>query len=184
MAGIRVTVSGQDAGTRFQAAMNANLSAVARGVTGGARAAAAEIKRRGDADIKGAGNFGPRWTEGFKVDVKPSNGFLLNARIDVHHTIPYAHVFQTGATIKGKPELWIPLPFANVTVTAREFPGGLFRVDRKQGPPLLLSRIDKEPKYFGLPSVTIKKRFHLLEIVSDVMKRFDDFYNRNFKSGQ
>ena len=125
--------------------------------------AADEIEKEGAADIAQAGNFGSRWTDGLHVDVTEGGG---NVRLAVTMSIPYWRVFEYGATIHGKPMLWIPLSFANVPpgTSARDF-GPLFRVDRKSGgAPLLLSAADRQPKYFGKESVTIPRKFHLRDI--------------------
>jgi len=130
----------------------------------------------GRADIAGAGRFGQRWKDGLQAaeDFGPERSTLT-----IFHTIFYWTVFEFGAVIKGKPLLWIPLSFAvdAIGVMARNFPGGLFRVDRKAGgAPLLLSRATGEPKYFGKEQVTIPKKFHLRAICARVLKGFKALY--------
>jgi hypothetical protein len=142
---------------------------------------AAEIKTRGDADIKQAGNFGSRWTDGFHVNVTEGGGHI---RIAATEDVPYWRVFQYGAVIHGKPLLWIPLSFAADAqgIRASEYPGRLFRVDRAGKAPLLLAPgKPAQPKYFGKESVTIPKKFHLIEIGRDVSRRVKDFYTNRFK---
>jgi hypothetical protein len=93
--------------------------------------------------------------------------------------VPYWRVFQNGAIIQGKPLLWIPLSFATEAqgVSAKDYPGRLFRVDRKSGgAPLLMSADDKQPKYSGHESVRIPKKFHLVEIVTAEAKTFGALY--------
>lgn len=116
------------------------------------------------ANISQAGRFGTRWTKGLTGEIKvKSDSIETNYR----HAVPYFSVFQFGKVIHGKPLLWIPLSFAKDAqgVRARDFPGGLFRVDRKTGAPLLLSFRTAEPKYFGIESVKIPKKFRVLEII-------------------
>lgn len=130
-----------------------------------------EILEKGRANISGAGNFGPRWTEGLKGEVKEVSPGEVD--LTITHDVPYYMVHEKGALIRGKPLLAIPLSFAGVPkgLYARNYPGGLFRVDRKAGgTPLLLSRSDKQPKYFLIASVTIPKRFQVLEIINQVSK--------------
>lgn len=84
-------------------------------------------------------------------------------------------VHQTGRLIRGRPMLWIPLSFAEDAqgVRARDFPGGLFRVDRKKGgAPLLLSIKDRQPKYFGKTQVYVPKRFRVIEIIRETARKF------------
>lgn len=155
---------------RFQAAFSASMNMVA-----------SMIKQRGDADIKSAGKFGQRWTTGFHVAVE---GGLKNMRISMYHDIDYAGIFESGGVIKGNPILWIPLSFSDAKGTpAREYGGGLFTVNRKAGgPPLLFSMSDKQPKYFGIESVTIPKKFHLGKIQKSVMANFRQIFDAAFKA--
>lgn len=129
-----------------------------------------EILARGRADIAGAGSFGRRWTDGLQGEVTEAPGEI---DLKITHNVEYFMVFQRGAMIRGKPLLAIPLSFAGVPkgTYARNFPGGLFRVNRKSGAaPLLLSRADKQPKYFLRESVTIPKKFRVLEIIAEESK--------------
>jgi hypothetical protein len=96
-------------------------------------------------------------------------------------TLPYWTVFQFGKVIHGRPLLWIPLRFAADAkgVRARDYPGKLFRVNRKGGKaPLLLSAATKEPKYFAKPYVKIPKKFRVLEIARELSHKINDFYKR------
>ena len=137
--------------------------------------ATAFIKAAGD-DVKSAGKFGSRWTEGFTANVTQGGG---NIRLDINHQVPYFSVFTKTTTIQGKPLLWIPLSFANDAVgkRARDY-GPLFRVDRNGGKaPLLFSfGNNPAPKYFGKSSVTIPKKFHTFEIARAVAARAGEFF--------
>lgn len=179
-----IRFNSQSMSGKFRARVVADKSRVAQAITGAARLSALEIKRQGDLDIKAAGKFGRRWQDAFKVEVTPKTGALLNARIDVSHTIPYSNVFETGGTIKGNPLLWIPLSYTGLTMRARDYArsfGGLFYVRRHSGAPLLLSIRDHMPKYFGVSSVTIKKKFHIHEITRSVMRNYRSLYSRLMK---
>jgi hypothetical protein len=149
-----------------------------------AKDAANSILLLGQGDIARAGDFGTRWTQGLHVDVSEGGG---NIRIQVSHDVPYFSVFERGKTIQGRPLLWIPLGFATDAkgVWARDFPDPLFRVDRKAGgAPLLLSTIDKKPKYFGRSSVTIPKKFHITEIARTIAKDLRSIYNKNLEEAK
>lgn len=150
-------------------------------LSGAVNMAASMIKTRADEDISSAGNFGERWTSGLHVDAETTLG---NMRISMYSDIPYFGIFEDGGTIKGNPLLWIPLSFSDaVGIQAKDYPGGLFTVARKSGgPPLLFSKEDRQPKYFGISQVVIPKKFHVVEIEHDVMSNFRAIFAEAFKS--
>jgi hypothetical protein len=82
---------------------------IATAATGAMRDAAALIKRNGRASIGSAG-FSNRWQNAWRGKSFPANGVSLKPAAIAYHKIPYAGVFEQGATISGKPLLWIPLP--------------------------------------------------------------------------
>ncbi|RWQ12332.1 DUF6441 family protein [Mesorhizobium sp.] len=69
------------------------------------------IKREGRRDIAAAG-FSKRWQNALRVNLYPKRGASMNAAAVIYHKIQYAGVFEEGATIVGKPLLWLPLPDA------------------------------------------------------------------------
>lgn len=184
MAGIRFYFDGDRTGPLFQRMTVRQGDRVRAAARAAALDAAADIEEQGAADIKDAGNFGSRWTSGFKATVGEGGG---NIKIAVTEDVPYWRVFQYGAVIHGKPLLWIPMSFAADAqgVNASDYPGMLFRVDRKaDGLPLLLTPgKPAQVKYFGKASVTIPKKFHLLEITRNVARNMRDYYNARFKGG-
>ncbi len=142
-----------------------------------------EILAKGRENIASAGNFGRRWADGLKGEIKePSQG---NFELDITHDVSYFMVHQKGALIKGKPLLAIPLSFAGVQpgLFARDYPGGLFRVDRAGKAPLLLSLVDRQPKYFLKEQVRIPKRFRVLEIIRASSKKLTSFFLKRLKNG-
>ena len=93
----------------FATAMEKAYRPMATAGKGALQEMAEIIKREGRADIAKAG-FGRRWQNTFRVDVYPNGSKVsLNAAALIYHKIPYADVFEAGATIRGKPKLWIPL---------------------------------------------------------------------------
>lgn len=135
------------------------------------------IVPRARRDIANAGKFGKRWTQGFVGKVTEGGGHI---KVSFSEAVPYWRVFEFGAVIRGRPLLWIPLSFAKDAqdVRARDYPGKLFRVDRKNGgAPLLLGGNPATPKYFGKTSVTIPKKFHLRDIIRDGAKQLKLFYS-------
>lgn len=71
-----------------------------------------QVKKKGRADIARAG-FSTRWQNALRVDIFPKRPKVsANAAAFIHHNISYATVFEEGATIRGKPRLWLPLKSA------------------------------------------------------------------------
>jgi len=185
MTTIRLYFDDERVGQKFERSVSRQAARVRTAARAAAFDAGEEIRRRSAIDMASAGNFGPRWTGGLNVSVTEGGG---NIRIAFSHNVPYFSVFQYGKTIYGKPLLWIPLSFATEAkgVLARNYPGGLFRVNRKDPAkaPLLLSRQTREPKYFGKESVTIPKKFHVIEIIRDVSKEVRTYFQSNFRNSR
>lgn len=107
------------------------------------------VKLRGRASIA-AGGFSGRWQNALRVDVFPKRGTSMRAAAFIFHRIPYADVFERGATIVGKPLLWLPLPttrgfgLGGKRITPSDFArrfGDLFSINRPGHPPLLATRV-------------------------------------------
>ena len=180
MATLRLYFQNERVGPQFRRATKRAGDRVRAALRQTATAAASEIERRGRNNIRNApGNWGSRWTTGLHARVTEGGG---NIRLAVFHDIPYYNVFERGALIRGRPLLWIPLSFASDAkgVNARDYPGRLFRVDRRAGAPLLLSYESKEPKYFGKSSVIIPKKFRVTEIGREVARKFNDIYKKHY----
>jgi hypothetical protein len=148
--------------------------------TAAANMVASMIKEQGQTDIEQAGNFGSL-ARALQVT---ADGTVGRMRITMSLDDPRASLFEKGGTIKGNPLLWIPLSGTDaVGKTASEYPGGLFSVNRKSGGrPLLFSIADKSPKYFGIESVTVPKKFHLGEIQKSVMANFRSIFDDAFRA--
>jgi hypothetical protein len=147
-----------------------------KAVNGAMKDAAAEIKRRGDADIMKAGNFSDRWTSAFQVTPMQVSDLQAGITVGFSDAIPYALIHEFGGVIRGRPLLWIPLSFGDAPgtgigsgkVSARDYPGKLFRVERKGRNPLLFS--DTGAQYVGVEQVTLRPRFHLRGIIANVVR--------------
>jgi hypothetical protein len=176
---IRIALGREQVGRRFSAGIRRNRDASLAALRETARLTSESILSLGRANISAAGRFGRRWTAGFRARVTEGGGFI---KITLTHAVPYWTVFQFGKVIHGRPLLWIPLSFASDAqgVLARNFPQPLFRVERPGRAPLLLAS-GGEPKYFGKESVTIPKKFRLLEIAAEASRRMRDVYGRTFK---
>lgn len=123
---------------------------------------ASMIRQEVTADIKGAGKFSDKYLAGLSVTVEDHT---ITTELDA----PGASLFETGGVIHGRPLLWLPISGTDAEgIQASDYGGQLFSVNRTSGVPLLFSVKDHAPKYFGVPSVTIPKLFHIEEIQNRV----------------
>jgi len=120
------------------------------------------MQDQGRANIARSGRFTGEWIDGLKAVVGNSG---RDFTVTVSHSLgPMVRPHEYGATIFGKPLLWIPFDFAfeAKNINAREFPQKLVWVNRRSGrAPILVSVDDKQPKYFGKASVRIPARWHI-----------------------
>jgi hypothetical protein len=175
---VAITVTPPSIQAEIDAANKKIQQRIDKAITAAIDQLADNILREGRRDIAAAGKFGTRWTQGFTYSLSGAG----SARdLTFRQAVPYWRVFQYGAIIHGKPLLWIPLSSTGIKVRARDFPGRLFRVDRRGGgPPLLMSVTDKQVKYTGHESVRIPKKFHLVEIVRAEARTFGALYRAEF----
>lgn len=181
MTTVRLFLAGDRVGPKLDAFAKKTKRRVLDASRGAALDVTEEIVSESRADIANAGKFGGRWTGGFKGKVTEGGGYV---RVAFTMAVPYWKVFEYGATIRGRPLLWIPLSFAKDAqgISARDYPGKLFRVNRKSGAPLLLaSGNPAQPKYFGKASVRIPKKFHLVQIIRSGAKKMREFYSQRMK---
>lgn len=161
-----ITFSAKDAIRQLNLITRKERDRVRQAVRTARRALAIEIKAQGDRQILSAGNFSRRWTDSFQVTERGerTDSHLIDIGFD--NRIPFGLIHETGGEIRGKPTLWIPLPWTNLKGTsARNFVGGLFKVNRPGKNPLLFSIRDKQPKYVGVPFVSLQPRFHIRAMV-------------------
>lgn len=181
---IKIGLEGTDLEKVFREKATRNATRVADSVRAAANRVKQQIEAEWATDVSQAGNFGPRWKEALKVEIDPPSGRTARIAITVRMVgIPYWRVHEYGATIMGKPLLWIPLPWTGLIMRAREYGRryGLFRVEREGKNPLLFSFTDKRPKYVGVESVTLRKRFHLRQIIRRAGKSFGAFYRSEYR---
>jgi hypothetical protein len=179
--GLRFVFAGEQAGPKFKRAAKQRSEQVLEAMRLTANQAAITVEDVGRADISAGGNFSSaRWQGGLHAVVSEGGSNIL---ITVSHDMGAIFgIFEFGGVIHGKPLLWIPLSFATdaLGVRARDFSGGLFRVDRKSGAaPLLLSIEDRQPKYFGKESVTMPQKFHIRRVTATVARGIPDLYRHN-----
>lgn len=127
---------------------------------------AAEAKVDGRAEIARAG-FSKRWQGALRVDRYPKAPRIsIDSAVVVRSKIPYAGVFEDGATITGKPLMWVPLPtvtfkkVGGTSVTPQsytQFVGPLFPSTSARGTPLLMARVKMPKKAGPLDKVSLSK---------------------------
>lgn len=148
-----------------------------------AQRVAQELQTQGRANIAAGGNFkSERWQEGLQTKVSFQS--RADIRIRLTHAVPYWKVFEFGARIQGKPLLWIPLDFSEagkLKVRAKDFPGQLFRVDRKGKAPLLMNK--SGPQYFGKDSVKIPQKWTLRQLTATISRNMKSYYQQAMKNG-
>lgn len=93
----------------FDKALKEIQRPVAEAATAAVKDAANEAVSKGRSELASAG-FSTRSQKGFTSKLYPKGGKVsLRPAARVYHKIGYFSVFEEGATIHGKPKLWIPL---------------------------------------------------------------------------
>jgi hypothetical protein len=180
MAGFKITIT--NPGPKFAEQMAGLGERLTRAIDATMRMMQSMIKEKADADIESAGNFGARWTDGLHVNLE---GAAPNMRLYMTHDIEYASIFETGGTIEGNTKLWLPIPGTDAMYhRANAFPGGVRGGRGNRARPLLFSVTDRQPKYFGVDSVTIPKKFHLAEDVNDAMANFRQAFSDSWQASK
>lgn len=126
----------------FEAAFRAPYAGMAAAAQGAIAEAGNIVKGQGRADIAAAG-LGAGFVKALRVDIYPKGRNSLNATAHVYHKIPYAGVFEEGATIRGRPRLWIALPSTPQRYGRKPMTPGLFR--KSIGPLSFVKRPGKRP---------------------------------------
>jgi len=159
--------------------------AVATAAIAALRETAANAVQEGRENIAGAGRFGPKWQQGLQYrtkdaveDGEPS----LEATAIIFHKFGFAGVFEHGATIAGKPLLWIPTQEGGPRASRS---GKKLTSATVRGQPMLFDANDKDrdrkPLYIGVPSVRIEKRFRIGEIVKEHAAKLAGLFSKHFK---
>ncbi len=81
---------------------------IAEAATKAMRAMSDDLKDAARRDIAGAG-FASKWQKALRVDAYPRRGVSTGAAAMIYHRIKYADVFESGAVIRGRPLLWVPM---------------------------------------------------------------------------
>lgn len=132
---------------QFAAAVADMQRPIARASSAAIKDAGARLKAEARADI-GAAGFSSKWQNALRVDTFPKGSRpSIDAAAFLHHKIPYAAIFETGGTIRGKPFLWLPLKNVPKRIGRQRMTPALYRekvgplrlVTRGGGPPLLVA---------------------------------------------
>lgn len=150
------------------------------------RALAKQIEQEARADIARAG-FGPEWQRGLHATVYPTRGAAIDSTVFINHDIPYASIFETGGTIRGRPLLWIPLPKTPKVINGQPTTAALYA--KNIGPltfvharrPLLMATVDgkRVPVFVGVSAVTIPQKFHINQIAARAAQRLEEMFQSN-----
>lgn len=181
---VRVSLEGTSIERQMQAAATRNYRRVANSMRDATNKVVEEVEREWQKDVSKAGNFSQRWVDALEAKIVPPSGTTTKLKLTFSmNDIPYWRIHEFGGTIHGRPLLWIPLSWTGIKIRAREYGRryGLFRVDREGKNPLLLSMRDKEPKYVGVESVTLRQRFHLRRIIRRAAKNFERYYRAAYR---
>jgi hypothetical protein len=158
---------------------------VAEAAVAALREVAAGAVQEGQQNIAGSGRFGGRWVSGLRYrtfDAEVGGEPSLQARAVIFHSFGIAGVFEHGATIEGKPLLWIPTDPRAPTASRS---GKKLVSATVRGQPMLFDARDpdrhRKPLYIGVPSVRIPKKWRITEIVKENAKRLGEFFLKHFK---
>lgn len=183
MTTVRVYFDDDRVGPKFKRSTFRQGERVREAIRLAAQDASDDMVAQGNENIANAGNFGSRWLT-LKAPVTEGGGSIA---IRLTHPIDYFMVHQRGATIRGKPFLWIPLPGVG-----REERGDFFNRSGK-GNLLLFKKIGErrvagkrpgttrkesilKPLRVAKKSVRIPKRFRVIEIAREIARNMREYY--------
>jgi len=159
--------------------------AVASASVAALREVASDAVEEGRDNIAGSGSFGPSWQEGLRrriVGAQSGGEPSLQAKAVIFHKSGLSGVFEHGATIEGKPLLWIP---TNPKAPAASRSGKKLVSATVRGQPVLFDANDRDrhrkPLYVGVPSVRIPKKWRIIEIVKEHAARLGELFLQHFK---
>lgn len=140
---------------------------------------------RSDIGAAGPGFRHAQWQSGLKnrmVGATKDGVPSLQAKEIIFHRYGIAGVFEFGATIHGNPLLWIPTKHGAPTASQS---GKKLVSATVRGKPVLFDASDhdphRKPLYIGVPSVTVPKKFHIIEIVTKHVAKIAQLFVKHFK---
>ena len=186
---------------QFDEAFKEKYGIIADASRAGIMQTAAKLKKNARAAI-GGGGFGIRWQNALRVDVHPKRKKLTaSGAIYLYHKIPYAGVFETGATIRGKPLMWLPTTSAakrwgrgvgGGRLTPQNFSRGVatLRSTRGTSTPMLVANVEVGRKhkrtksmviFVGVPLVKIGQKFSIARAVELARRDLAENYFNNLQ---
>jgi Family of unknown function (DUF6441) len=159
---------------------------VATAAVAALRETAANAVQEGRSNIAGSsGRFHGKWVEGLQYRTKDATEGgepSLQAKAIIFHRFGFAGVFEHGATIAGKPLLWIPTTRGGPPASRS---GKKLVSATVRGQPMLFDANDKDrdrkPLYVGVPSVRIPKKWRITEIVKEQFAKLGELFIKHFK---
>jgi len=142
-------------------------AAIANAAIASLRQTASNIVDDGRRNIAAAGRFGAKWQEGLQFRLINEEAGL-KAKVVIFHRSALAGIFEFGATISGKPLLWIPVT-PGAPPPRRS--GKRLISANVRGLPMLFDLDDRDrhrkPLYFGVPVAHIAKKWRIIEIAKE-----------------
>jgi len=144
-----LTIILDDISVYMERAINDMIDPVAKAATKAVYTAGRNTQARGRHAI-GASGLTTKWENALRLRVYPVGKDSVNPAAFIYHKIPFAGVFETGATIHGNPLLWLPLATTpktgigkgHTTPKLLQSKGiHLFTINRSGKPPLLAADI-------------------------------------------
>jgi hypothetical protein len=158
---------------------------VATAAVAALRETAFQSVQEGRRNIAGAGAFGPKWQQGLQfrmLDAEDHGEPSLQAKAIIFHKFGIAGVFEHGATIEGKPLLWIPTKEGGPRASRS---GKKLTSATVRGQPMLFDAADhdrdRKPLYIGVPSVRIPKKWRITEITKEQVAKMALAFLKFFK---
>jgi len=143
------------------------------------RETASNAVTEGRRNIAASGHFGTKWQQDLQFRMIDTG---IQTKAIIFHKSALATVFEFGAQVAGKPLLWIPIT-PGAPPPRRS--GKRLTLANVRGTPLLFDADDRDrhrrPLYFGVHSITIKKKWRITEIVAEQVARFASVFAKYFR---
>ncbi len=200
MSNLQFTFSALGGEKAFEEAFLRKHKVVAQAATFAMQETGQNIKDDARKSIARAG-FKRKWQNAMRANVYPGKGkHSIDAAVYVYHKIPYAHVFEFGARIAGKPYLWVPTKnsparIGRSKVTPRKFAAQIAPLRSAKGGkrPMLVANYRRGrgrrkkgapqsvPVFVGIKSARIPKKFNIVGAFKKAAGRVAGLYFKHFK---
>lgn len=137
---------------------------IAATATAAVKEAGQELLQEGRQNIAGAG-FSRRFQSGYRVRLFPKTRKpVIDAVALGYFRIGYFGIFETGASIKGKPLLWVPLPSTPKKLNSKRLTPSIYR--EQIGPLYYVKNPGGRPLLFGKQSARGRSRGSTFSLAS------------------